>query len=214
MDGNRLEKITARSGDTIVRVNGRLTASSVDPRREAKQWVEMNRPLIEGSERVLIVGVGSGHHLAELNLEYPRLRVLAIAMEPEFIDAAREIHGLNVANTEFYACESEAKVLAGSRVRMFLKSAVAVIPHSPSQVSNPPAYQEITARLKMREPIFFSDWVCREQRFTDLFPLQSIPGGDEKRLLSIKDLNRFLGDSSKAPPDDVLLVKALKEFVR
>jgi hypothetical protein len=152
--------------------------------------------------------------LAELNLEFPRLRLLAVTLESEVIDAVREIHGLNVANAEFHACESESKVLASSRVRLFLKAAVAVLSHAPSQASAPVAYQEIIARLRMREPLFFSDFVCREQRFTDLFPIQSIPGGDDQRLLSIKDLHRFVGDASRAPAEDILLVNALKEFVR
>ncbi len=215
MDGNSLlERLTSRSGDVVLRLGGKLLASSVDPRKEAKQWLENLKPQLAASDRVLVIGVGSGYHLAELNHEFPRTRVLAITLESDLIDAAREIHGLNVANAEFYSCESEAQVLNSSRIRAFLKSTVCIAPHLPSQAADPVGYQEVIARLKMREPLFFSDWVCREQRFTNLFPLQSIPGGDEKKLLSIKDLHRFLGDQPKGQPDDIYLVRALKELVR
>lgn len=214
MDGMKVERARARNGDFALTLDGRWLCSSVDPSREARQWVDAHRGVLARTERALVLGVGAGHHLAALAREFPSLRILALTLTSPVIEAVREIHGLAVARIEFHGIENESHLLESSRVRASVRTGAILVDHVPSQAGQALAYNEVRARLKMREPLFFADWVSREPRFADLFPLQSIPGGESQQLLSIKDLDRLLHPKPGVAGADVLLIRALRELVR
>lgn len=67
----------ARSGDPVLLISGRASASLVDPKREAEQWLgSIEKTLLqalasstgskEAKMRVILLGVGSGYHVAAL----------------------------------------------------------------------------------------------------------------------------------------------------
>ncbi len=216
MDGkansNRIERITAASGDFVFKINGRLLGSAVDPRREAREWVNRWRSRIAGCDRLVVLGWGCGYHLQALADEWPTLRVLALGFESElFAEIDRSVTADHV---ELVLCREGGDVLADERIRRFMRSDFAVVEHTSIANLNPALYAELKQRLLAREPIFFSDWIRREARLLQLFPLQAIPGGESRSLLSIKDLDRFANARAGASPFDVMIVRALRELVK
>jgi hypothetical protein len=214
MDGINPEKICARSGDFVVKWRGCLLDSSIEPREAARRWALEIQANVSGYQRAIILGVGSGYHLAELCKIRPGLRILAISVEPAVSELAQSIQGLDWGNVESVLIEDAARLMENVRIRNFIRMNSIILDHRPSQAARPELYRELRARLLLRDPLFFSEWVRFEQRFAKLFPLRSIPGGDEQRLLSIKDLDRLL-----LPPDDlanadVPVFRALRELVR
>lgn len=213
MDGMKVERIIANSGDAVFKFGGRLTASAMDPRREARDWVNRWRDRIAVAERLIVLGFGSGYHLSEINREWPTLKILAIGCEQELLTALVNEVQFSRAIT-FILCENETELLAQPEVRQFMRTGFAILEHSSLPNLNAKVYAEIKERLLAREPLFFSDWVRREPRLTQLFPLQAIPGGDARQALSIKDLERFISGRTNAKSKDAMIVRALRELVR
>lgn len=214
MEGMELEKVTARSGETVFKWHGRLTASSRDPRRDAREWVESLRLEGPGDHRLLVLGVGSGYHLVELRSRFPDRRIMALDVSTVLIENAMLLHGAALTAVELIPVAIESDLLNSERLRLFLRGAFRLAEHPASIAGDLHRYREIKSRIVAREPMFFADWIRREERFARLFPLQSIAGGEGAQLLSIKDIARFADSRGNAEARDVLIVKALRELVK
>ena len=214
MDGMKIERIIAKSGDPVVKYDGRLLASAIDPRREARDWVNRWRDRIAVAERLIVLGWGAGYHLHEIHQQWPALKILAIGCEPDLLSEIHQIHPSMLNEVSFIHCHNESELLPHAEIRQFMRSGFVVLEHSSLPNLNIKGYSEIKNRLIAREPLFFSDWVRREPRLSRLFPLQIIPGGEDQRLLSIKDLERFVGNRDNSKSKDVMVVHALRELVR
>lgn len=216
MDGIRnplpLETISARTGDLVFKLDGRLLASALDPLREARDWVNRWRSRIAHSDRLIVLGFGCGYHLEALREEWPALRVLAIGAERELFEQLRP--RFEMGAVELVLCQRSDDFMVCEPIRRFLRGSFAVVEHSSLPNLDQAHYREIKARLLAREPLFFSDWVRREQRLARLFPLQAIPGGESRHLLSIKDLDRFVHARVDAAPTDIMIVRALRELIK
>jgi hypothetical protein len=67
----KIETGLSRSGHEVLKKDGRWLASSIDPLKEARQWVEQFEKLKPGSifecdDSLIILGIGSGYHVVEL----------------------------------------------------------------------------------------------------------------------------------------------------
>lgn len=214
MDGMKVERVTSKSGDSILKFEGRLLSSALDPQREARDWVNRWRSQIVGAQRLVVLGLGSGYHLQQIVQEWPDLKVLAICCESELIEEIQGLHPQLIGRIHFVFCDNPTELLALHEIRQWMRSSFAVLEHSSVSNLNISIYNEIKQRLLAREPLFFSDWVRREPRLLKLFPLQVIPGGDEKQLLSIKELDRFVQARENSQTKDAFIVHVLRELVQ
>lgn len=214
MEGMNLEKVITRSGETVFKWQGRMTASSYDPRREAQEWLTSLALSMASESRLFVLGVGSGYHLVALRQAFPKRRIMAVDISTELIEGALGLHGSSLDGVDLVAIPTEAELLATERVRNYLRAPLQVVDHPASQQGSVMRYKEVRARVLNREPVLFADWLRREPRFARLFPLQAIAGGDDGQLLSIKDLCRFVDTRGNANREDVLIIKALRELVK
>lgn len=214
MDGMKIERITAKSGDLIFKYDGRLLSSAIDPIREAREWVNRWRSRIATSQRLVILGWGSGYHLSEIAREWPLLKILAIGAEPELLTELHMIPDQFSRTITFATCAEATELLSINEVRQFMRQSFTLLEHSSLTNLNVSLYSEIKERLLAREPMFFSDWVRREPRLMQMFPLQAIPGGEVTQILSIKDLERFINVRQNLKSKDVMIVRALRELVK
>ncbi|MGE0763289.1 MAG: hypothetical protein AB7N80_08425 [Bdellovibrionales bacterium] len=209
-----LEKITAKNGDVVLKYRGRLLASAIDPRREARDWINRWRLRIAVAERLVILGAGAGFHIDEVVREWPALRVLVICCEPEVFAEMAKQQAAAWPLVDLVLYEGHGDLLSNPKVRHWMRGYFTLLEHSSLSNLQTALYQECKARLLAREPLFFSDWVRREPRLSQLFPLQAIPGGENRQMLSIKDLEKFVNVRADANPADVMIVRALRELVR
>jgi hypothetical protein len=68
----------------ILSRDGRLLCSPRNPVKEAIDWVDRNRSLIETTNAVAVVGVGAGHHIQFLEESYPNKKILVFDIDSKF----------------------------------------------------------------------------------------------------------------------------------
>ncbi len=70
---------TAKTGDFVLVIDGKATASLVDPLQEARSWLESVKSLLpKTAETIVVVGIGSGFHLKALREATPNLPIVAL----------------------------------------------------------------------------------------------------------------------------------------
>lgn len=82
----------ARSGDPILKKDGRALASTFDPKKEASDWVDKAVQSADPRDTLVILGLGSGYHVAELANRRSRQPLLVVECDSEITAKAREIH--------------------------------------------------------------------------------------------------------------------------
>jgi hypothetical protein len=68
----------------ILSRDGRLLCSPRNPVKEAIDWVDRNRTLIEAANAVAVVGIGAGHHIQFLEESYPQKKLLVFDIDSKF----------------------------------------------------------------------------------------------------------------------------------
>lgn len=216
MDGKmnleKTEALTAQSGEPILKWEGRLLASQMDPHQEAIRWVARVREQLASSERVIVLGFGCGYHLEELARQFSQLQILVLGFEEKVQEFAKSL--CHRPQVEWFLCTDLSDLMGSPILRRYLAGSFELLEHPSILNLNLALYRELKERLLARDPLFFSEWVRRETRLSPLFPLRAIPGGNTKRLLSIKDLDRMVGTKTEADVFDVAAIRVLRELVR
>ncbi len=209
-----IEETRTPNGEVVYRIDGRLTASRVNPTKEAKQWIEIHRSEIERTDRIIVLGCGSGHHLVALAEAYPNKRQLVLDFEGELIDQVQKSVLTLPKPIDFHWIDREEQLLSSSLVRSYMRSPFAVLIHPSTNILHQTRYRELYARLIAREPLFFFEWVRRDARLAELFPLQALKEDTDHRHLSIKDLNEFTSGRNANLQYDTYLIRTLRELVK
>jgi hypothetical protein len=201
---------TASDGLKIIRRDGRLLASRIDPRREAEEWVGRRRVLLEDVKTIFVLGLGAGYHVLALTA-VTAARVLVIEPDAELVEAARTIHSFDPARVEFETASSPGGLRASERVRAAVRDSFLVLEHAPSRAADPEFYGAAFALLNGR------DWgaLTWQWRLKGHAALDATPrlGGAGDTPLTIHDLEQteLVRDSEER---ERLLLKALRELVK
>jgi hypothetical protein len=92
MSSEKVEIAKAKSGHDVLMIDGKASASLVDPVKEAKAWSETVASSIpRGEERLIVLGVGSGFHIRALREALPRISILAIDTCEASVDFASKM---------------------------------------------------------------------------------------------------------------------------
>lgn len=210
MDGT-IELITAKTGKRTITFSGRLIASGADPEREARNWVERESHRLGHSSRVIILGLGAGYHLSEIRLQFPKTKLLCLYAEAGLWEAVNSI--VSIREVESVRISDPSMVLDNPLVRSFLRSGADVVTFAPGTNSALELYRELGDRLRARDPLYFADFIRRDERLRKIIPLTAIEGGEENNLISIKDLDRWASARHEGS-QDVHLIKILRELVK
>lgn len=68
----------------ILSRDGRLLCSPRNPIKEAIDWVDRNRSLIDVTNAVAVVGIGAGHHIQFLEESYPNKKILVFDIDSKY----------------------------------------------------------------------------------------------------------------------------------
>ncbi len=141
----------SRSGHSVLRKDGRLLASSIDPIREANTWVDSI--LIDGAgdaPRILVFGLGSGYHIVELLKRCSGRTVFVLESDAEIAGQAR---GLNPEVSQAIICteSNPNKLFDLPSVRIFLKGHFRIAKHGPSCITDPSFYDRAASILLARD---------------------------------------------------------------
>jgi hypothetical protein len=152
----------ARSGHAVIRKNGRLLGSSIDPLKEAKAWAEKASPQLEPSVAGFVLGAGSGYHVAALAVLSPSSPLIVVEPDHEVLREAARLgewpsHVQAVcAITDVGGQGSDVAAehwLAHPAVRDGLGGRFAILKHGPSCVMEPASFNAVEALLLAREKV-------------------------------------------------------------
>ena len=198
-----IERLTTPTGDVVTRVDGRLSASRIDPRAEARAFVDDRAALLDQVQTVFILGLGAGYHVAEVAA---RTAARVVVIEPRADVIAALPLTFDPERIFIEQLDAADRVRASSRVRTGLAQSYLVLVHPASRGSDPDLYREVAALLCARQPAAFSFvWALR-----DLAPLGEVSGPGP---LTIHDLVQaeVIADAGER---ERALLRALKELVK
>lgn len=135
-----LEIALSKSGEEVLLVDGKATASLVDPVKEAQNWIDSVRQLLfKGKERVVVLGIGSGFHLQVLREAVPETPIVAIDTCERSIQFCSKKH---IKNAQFvFVSQDDLKsgaqsVVAANGVRDWILEPFTLIRHRATMARN------------------------------------------------------------------------------
>lgn len=204
-----LEWVTATSGDKVIRLDGCLLASRVDPVAEAAAWFQRRANFVAKVQTVFVLGAGCGFHIREV-ARRTRARILVIESYPELIDAvASQLSDLS-ARVTFVRASSVRELRAHETVRLAIATSFVVLDHPPSVNRDRAFFRECKSQLVGRDWGALN-WQWKLKGHPD-FDAQPRISGAEKPL-TIYDLEQteLVQDSNER---ERMLLKALRELVK
>lgn len=204
-----IETEISRSGRQVLKADGRLLASSVDPVSEASHWLNQRRCFLDKVKSVFVLGAGSGYHIGEL-LNQTDARIVVIEVDTDLIDQVRELHAFDSTRVNFVALTHIREIRSSASVRTALRDSYVVLQHNPS------VHRHLEIFRDCRNLLIARDWGNLNWQWQ----LRGSPSLDsEPRIskteepLTILDLEQTeLVQSSEER--ERMLVKALRELVK
>lgn len=87
-----IEVVAAKNGNWVLKKDGRWLSSSIDPVREAHQWLERSWPSDRGYESAILVGLASGYHYRALRERHSDLDIVVLEQDSRVIEQVLKIH--------------------------------------------------------------------------------------------------------------------------
>lgn len=199
----------AQNGSQVIRFDGRLLASAVDPLAEAREWVVRRATLLERVKSIFVLGAGSGYHIAELFIQTDA-RLLVIEHSQRLIEAVQEIQKFDSERVQFVCADKPASLRSNTQVRQAIAQSFLVLQHAPSLAAQPDYFRECKNLLLGRDWGNLN-WQWQLKGFAPLDRQLKIHSTDE--ALNIYDLEQteLIRDSAER---ERMLVKALRELVK
>ena len=138
-----------RSGHSVLRKNGRLLGSSIDPMREAVQWTEK----VSAKNQVVVLGLGTGYHVVEL-MKRPGAKVLTIEADPEVVEKALCLNP-TLSRHDIVVEPNWQYLVHSARFRDALQGIFEIAPHGPSVQIEPDYFSNVERLLLGRDKISF-----------------------------------------------------------
>ncbi len=204
-----IEMVRAQNGSVVVKDDGRLLSSAVDPQAEAGEWIARRRSFLDKVKVIFVLGAGSGYHIAELQ-KCSAAQIVVLDSSEKVIAAVREIHQFAEIRVKF-ECVQRGKAL---RSLESVKSGVAVsftvLQHAPSVAGDPEFYRECQNLLNGREWGGLH-WQWQLKGFSALDSQPKIHSGELPLTIYDLDSTELVQNSEER---ERMLVKALRELVK
>ncbi len=204
-----IDWVIAKSGDKVIRWQGRLLASRVDPAGEAREWFSRRLPFASKVKSIFAMGGGSGFHILEL-CRRTSAQILVLEPESEIVEGIRPKLAEFASRICWLSVGSARELRAIPEVRSAVGSSFIVLEHPASVSLDRGFYRECSAQLMGRDWGSLS-WQWKLKGFADLDSETWITSNNE--ALTIYDLEQceLVQDSAER---ERMLLKALRELVK
>lgn len=203
-----IELLTNANGQTVIRRDGRLLASQVDPVAEAKAWLSRRMRFMDKVKTVFVLGMGAGYHIQVL-CETTSAKIVVIEPDLEVIEAAAKIHSFPADRVLIETVQSPRGLRSAQSVRDGVRASFVVLLHPASRACDPAFYKDCQAQLTGR------DWgsLNWQWKLKNGPSLDSSPRVATEEALTIYDLEQTeLVQNSEER--ERMLIKALRELVK
>ena len=204
-----IEIIDAANGEKVIRYDGRLLASRFNPGQEARDWIDRRREFLDKVRSVIVLGMASGHHVAEL-INQTEAKIIVIDTRESILNAAAKLHSFPAGRIFLEHVSSARELRANQAVKKAVAESFVVLAHPSSALLDGKIYEECRGQLLGR------DWGS----LTWQWKLRDAPGFDTNAridsgapALTIYDLEQTeLVQNSEER--ERLLFRALRELVK
>jgi hypothetical protein len=204
-----IEIIEASNGHKIVRYDGRLTASRIDPVREAREWLSRHGVFVADVKSIFVLGLGSGYHVAHLQ-ESTSAEIVVIEPDLQLIDAVSGWQHFDPHRVFIEPIQTSRGLRACEKIRLAVKESFLVLTHPPSEAFQPEYFKDVKAQLLGRDWGSLN-WQWNLKGFAPLEAASRVQSSEAP--LSIYDLEQTeLVQNSEER--EKLLIKALRELVK
>lgn len=205
-----IEIVYAEDGEKVIRYDGRLLASRFNPKKEAQEWLSGRGEFLANVRTVVVLGLGSGHHISAL-LEKTSARILVLEANEEIFEAGQSIQSFDPRKVRIEHVTSAKALRSLDSVKAAVKESFVVLVHPASLSVNGDLYESCRAQLLGR------DWgsLNWQWNLTGAPAFDTNPRIDSKaqEALTIYDLEQTeLVQNSEER--EKLLFKALRELVK
>lgn len=208
-----IEKIKARNGSTVFKVEGRLTASQVDPIREAQNWLAKLSSAISGRARVVIMGLGSGHHAVEMKKAFPGVGVVVVEPNGDLLQKVCLEYPLEMGEIDVVCIKKSIDLFRSPVILDALIQPFAVVEHRPSTILSSEFFSEVHELLVGRSVSALAQHLECRLGLKEIMKRLPEPAGEEQAL-SIKDLDAVLVNPEQGVSGEYMKLKLLRELIK
>ena len=208
-----IERLQSRNRKNIVKYQGRLLASSVDPVREANNWVQKHLPRIIKNTHIIVLGAGCGYHLVALKTAHPSAKILCIESEGDLIAFCQAEHSLDLAEAQFICEKTKENLKRNSRLQKFIHHPYIILKAGSATTSEGNFFIEAEELLLGRTQESFDFIVAHRSDLNELFKLESSARNASVTgaLISIKGIEALVSNMTETTAS--MIFRALRELV-
>ena len=189
-----IELEQSRTGQPVLKLNGRYLASSFDPIKEAFAWANRAAADLGSKGAAIIIGAGCGYHIAALKEKCPNILIVALELDAEIAKHALSWNPILSAHNIVIA-SSLTDLTDEPRLRDALAGTYAVLPHLPTADAHPEWTLQTAQFLLGRDKLsFLLQLRMRPELHCLLDPKKIAALGNEP--VSIKTLQRLYSDTA------------------
>lgn len=213
---NVLEIVNARKGHPVVIQDGRFLASSIDPVREAEQWLSRIMPELKQSEgrgSLILLGLGSGYQAKVLSEILGSHAFIVIEPVAELIELVRTIHP-ELSKVTIISGEVTA-LIENPVFKDFACSRFTTLKNQNSMQLHPTYFAAVQSLLIGRERLgFLLQLKMRPELHAtlDASRIEQAMTNDQTELVSIKTLQKIFSPQSQVTRERRMW-KLLEELV-
>lgn len=200
-----IEVLASRNGPSVIRLDGRYLASSIDPIREAASWAERALRASGDKPTIFVVGVGCGYHVAALKA-LARSEKHVIAMDPSSQIVKHALMFNPTLDPSDIVVEiDKLKWTANQHIcDALLGEPFAIVTHAPTAQIHPEWVKETESFLLAREKTsFLLQLRLRPELFAHLDPKKIEAMGNETvSIKTLQSLFRGNGLADRQNPAD------------
>jgi len=204
-----IEWIAAKSGDQVIRWEGCLLASRVDPAAEAVDWYQRRATFVSKVKTAFVLGAGSGFHISEV-ARRTAARIVVIEPSLELVEAVLPTLGACGSRVAFVSAGSARELRANDEVRAAVKSSFVVLDHPPSVNRDRGYFRECKTQLLGREWGALN-WQWKLKGCADFESQPRISTGEAPLTIYDLEQTELVQDSRER---ERMLFKALRELVK
>ena len=197
-----IEIANSRRGDAVLIRDGRFMASSIDPVREAQQWLVKAQNEIRqsgGASSIILLGLGSGYQAKMLCEVLGRHAVLIIEPDAEVVEAVCGMHP-ELRQVVILNGNDWMKLIESAQFRDFACARHIVLRNQVSIQQDAAFFKAVEALLIGRERLgFLVQLKMRPELYgvLDADKIETILAANTEELVSVKTLQKLFSPQAR-----------------
>jgi spermidine synthase len=201
----------SRNGRRILRKQGRLLASAIDPLKEAETWALRALAQVQLGDSLVILGLGCGYHVEALLKMRPGQSILVIEHDERVAQHAYDFCP-SIPRFDVVVATDWTRLADAGRVRDVLTGVFKILAHPSSVLADREYYARVESFFRGRDRASFFMQLRLRPELVALIDAEKVEAMPDEAV-SIKSIQNLFQDTS-VPSKELHLWKVLEELVR